>query len=813
MRRLRQLLVAGLAAGALAGLAVGGVGGPARAAGASVAVAGVGGEARANAEAATTLTLTGSGFQAIEGGFGGIYVLFGAVSGDWRPSAGGVGGRDFLYVPDAQTKDNAGREKFVAFIGSETASSANGGVIAADGSWATTLVVPGAVFDVEDAAGQAQRVDCRQTQCGVITIGAHGVVNANNETFTPVSFDGATAATAAATAGAGDDGETAADGAGAGVVPATGVATLGVDATTAVAGHALAFTGRGFAPGEQVTAVLDDGVAAVGPLTAGQFGEVAAAIPLAADLRVGTHSLTLTGAASGASAEATFTVRRDPSLVEASEQASQSAAVGEGRQLGPWQIAVVVAAIVFVLVLVGSLAGAAATRRARRLALSLALATLAVGAGGPGAAWGSDPDEGGDIAVSVTIPGASQRDDSGNGSGDGSGNDTGDGARQTIVNAQLTWGFNLETRGKSYYGACNFLMAGRPGTDGDTGAAREWDPGNWGGDLYHAQSGNAQVVNAQGQSVPFERRCLDPAGQPVSYNASQQSASTYTDTQVKLTGGTGWRDTATGAAQITWDATFTVVYYDGLTYFWLEDPVITISASGQVELTATAGGFGMPREGGAWGRHPDTAVVLANGTTASGTAANAGGDGVVVRHAYADLAVAVPAGAPTQRLGGESSAPGAWPQSFVDFHGRTGLHSYWYSSGAAIDHRKPPDPVYVSWDAAKAIDAPVTTTNAGAGGASSGWLGGVAAAKAAAIQARAQGGADAGTGASNPWGSGLEPVVLSGATKDLVPVRGTAAGTWIAADAAILTLLVSASIALIAWRRGWFRLQPKGIVS
>ncbi|MDR0627033.1 MAG: hypothetical protein LBG11_07210, partial [Bifidobacteriaceae bacterium] len=166
---------------------------------------------------------------------------------------------------------------------------------------------------------------------------------------------------------------------------------------------------------------------------------------------------------------------------------------------------------------------------------------------------GSDGDPGGDVAISVTIPVASL-------------DQTPGGDRTVLSNAMLAWGFNAETRGKSYYGACNFLMAGSPGTDGNAGRAAEWSPGDWGKDLYHGESGNAKVVNSAGRLVPFERRCLDPAGEPL-------TDSTYTDTQVQLTGGSGWRDSKTGQARIEWDGTFTVVYYDGLTYFWVEDPV------------------------------------------------------------------------------------------------------------------------------------------------------------------------------------------------------------------------------------------------
>lgn len=146
---------------------------------------------------ATTLSLHGSGFQSIKGGFGGIYVLFGTVDGHWRPSQGGITGVDYRYVPDSQTKDNHGYEKFVSFLDGGTLAEANGGVIAADGTWATTLVVPGATFTTTGAGGTTVTVDCRKVPCGVITIGAHGVVDPDNETFTPVTF--ATPKTAAPT--------------------------------------------------------------------------------------------------------------------------------------------------------------------------------------------------------------------------------------------------------------------------------------------------------------------------------------------------------------------------------------------------------------------------------------------------------------------------------------------------------------------------------------------------------------------------------------------------------------------------------------
>ncbi len=159
-----------------------------------VGVANAQGSAVVDPTYATTLTLRGQGFQSIKNGHGGIYVFFGTVSGTWRPSQGGQTGRNLLYVPDSETKDNQGFQKFVAFPGSDTASGANGGTLAADGSWSTRIVVPGAVFKARDRSNRVTTVDCRRTRCGIITIGAHGVKNARNETFTPVSVADLTAA-------------------------------------------------------------------------------------------------------------------------------------------------------------------------------------------------------------------------------------------------------------------------------------------------------------------------------------------------------------------------------------------------------------------------------------------------------------------------------------------------------------------------------------------------------------------------------------------------------------------------------------------
>lgn len=186
LRRRTAGLVVALAAGA-GGLLAMTAPAAANPAGASVVVTSEAGDGAIAPEGATTLELSGSGFQVIDGGFGGIYAMFGVVIGEaWQPSAGGAFGDNYRYVQDEQTADNAGYQLFLPFPGSSTEESANGGVLGLDGTWSAELVVPGPVIETLDAAGDVVEVDCREETCGVITIGAHGVVNPTNETFTPV---------------------------------------------------------------------------------------------------------------------------------------------------------------------------------------------------------------------------------------------------------------------------------------------------------------------------------------------------------------------------------------------------------------------------------------------------------------------------------------------------------------------------------------------------------------------------------------------------------------------------------------------------
>ncbi|ACQ82118.1 hypothetical protein Bcav_3876 [Beutenbergia cavernae DSM 12333] len=375
--RHRALLAVALAGALLAAGAAFVAGAPPAAAAPRVSVTSEAGAGVASLDGPTTVQVSGSGFQSVQGGFGGVYVFFGWVSdpggGSWRPSQGGRTGEDLVYVPDSESADNAGYQRFVTFPGSSTAHAANGGELAADGTFALSMVIPGPTFTGQDRAGNASAVDCREVTCGIITVGAHGVVNANNESFTPVEFvaggasaadeggDGAAASGGGATA---DEGERTGDAAAEEGVAPDVPATLGVETTTVVAGRVLTFTGQGFTPGEQVVASLSGGLAAAGPMLAGQAGEVAGVLQLPADIRTGTHTLRLVGAGSGETPEVELTVVADPALAAAAAEAQEDgglpswaflAAAGTGLAL-------------LVLVLSSLVTAIVRRRRARRAA-------------------------------------------------------------------------------------------------------------------------------------------------------------------------------------------------------------------------------------------------------------------------------------------------------------------------------------------------------------------------------------------------------------------------------------------------------------
>jgi len=424
-----------------------------------------------------------------------------------------------------------------------------------------------------------------------------------------------------------------------------------------------------------------------------------------------------------------------------------------------------------------------------------------------------DPDD--VVPLTVTVP---QRD------GDGEG----DGGAATLTDAELRWAVNTEAGSGNYVG-CNFLMAGTPGTDGNTGGSRTWDDGD--ARLYHGRAGDVRVLRTVGtgagatqRQATFGTRCTGPTGEKV-------TLSTTTGAEVVMSGGTGTRR-ADGSVEIAWSGSFTVVFYGGMTYWWASDPVLRLDADGDGTLTATAGGYAADREDvTTWGRLPATPVTLARFDGEQLT----GSKGGFLQPAYCGVRVAVGGSAPQVRQDPAGSCWGSFPQSLVDFQQRTGQASYWYSSGHR-DAAKPPAVVGVSFDAAQSIGStpPVsgvgtgggTTTPAGPGRSGGGTSGTAGTTGAAGPGTDARGGPGAGLGAglgaagsATPRSPGaatlaaapltafpaVQATTLGGGATPLVPdLLRTADGAGTDRLAVATTgLLLAASGAVVGFRRRW----------
>ncbi|MFZ4894945.1 hypothetical protein ACL9RL_10875 [Plantibacter sp. Mn2098] len=303
-------------------------------------------------------------------------------------------------------------------------------------------------------------------------------------------------------------------------------------------------------------------------------------------------------------------------------------------------------------------------RRASGLVLAAALAFGAVTAAGLGAgstpanAAGSNAAESTDIATPIT-------------------------------NATFEWGVNDQHQLGSQFGGCDYFSAGL--SDGSAGQ-------------YRTQQGNVQIIKraADGsvQAVGLANRCT-PAS----------SGSLDNGQHLLFTKGTGSTDAASGATTISWTGVATVNSYGGLVPWSITDPKLTVAADGTGHLTATVGGWASsmddPNTKNPLPPTPDVTLadfsevqVSAAGITA--TPLFAGIDYFPLVDGVRSTVSAISDQVKIQRPGW-----GSWPQSFVDFQYRTGLSTYWHTSGLSADAKKPPLPVTFAFDQDAPSTAPV----------------------------------------------------------------------------------------------------------
>lgn len=269
-----------------------------------------------------------------------------------------------------------------------------------------------------------------------------------------------------------------------------------------------------------------------------------------------------------------------------------------------------------------------------------------------------------------------------------------------VSNAQLRWGLNVETGSGAFYGGCNFLSAG---VVGDTDGGKVWNEGHG---FYSATDGSTTIekpyrAGSQGyeyRTVPFADRCLGPDGTPV-----RSALIESTGVQAVIEDGVGSIDPEAGTAEIQWEGSFTVVFYGGLTYWWVVDPYLTV-ADGRGTLRGTVGGYGTDMDDMTkWVELRPRDLVLADLPEVN----LSGASGFAADPSYRGVRISVPPGAAPQVR--EGSNWGSFPQDFVDFQVETGQAAYWYTSGGIRDAAKPASTVYVNYDADNAPDpaAPV----------------------------------------------------------------------------------------------------------
>ncbi|MCW2840849.1 MAG: hypothetical protein JWR55_2332 [Aeromicrobium sp.] len=260
-----------------------------------------------------------------------------------------------------------------------------------------------------------------------------------------------------------------------------------------------------------------------------------------------------------------------------------------------------------------------------------------------------------------------------------------------VSGVQFRWGLNDESTSLSPAGY-NFFSAGtlgNPGTGGQSlsnaSQGATWSNGataNW-----SVSSGNVWIEKKQadGSYAPttWAGRNTTPQGTTV-------TSATSSEQQVVIDAGTGTVDEANDDADIQWDGDFSVIYYNGFSYFTVSDPHLQVT-NGKGSITATLGGYGANQvDPTQWTPLPVTTVTLADLSGVDVTSA-----GIVTTPDYLGVEYDHTVTGGTAQNRSNPATFGAFPQDFVDFQQQTGLSSYWYSSGGSADPKKLTSPLSV----------------------------------------------------------------------------------------------------------------------
>lgn len=260
-----------------------------------------------------------------------------------------------------------------------------------------------------------------------------------------------------------------------------------------------------------------------------------------------------------------------------------------------------------------------------------------------------------------------------------------------VEGAVFRWGINNQTNAHSHNpmaDAFNFMSAGvaNPGRGGATLPKGKW----------HARQGNVTIQKWDGQrwkQATWAGLNKDANGQKTN------SSSIFSGHNVVITKGTGTVDAANRQAEITWNGTFTVLYYGGNTMFTVSDPVLSVDGGSGV-VTAELGGYATSRDDGGWRKVTPKRVTIATLAKVDFSQEK----GFTVTPTYLGVKTN---GSASQDRSGEFA--GSFPQSMISFLAGMEVDQFWYSTGLSTDNTKVPLPLSISYDAKAQVEPTPTT--------------------------------------------------------------------------------------------------------
>ena len=248
------------------------------------------------------------------------------------------------------------------------------------------------------------------------------------------------------------------------------------------------------------------------------------------------------------------------------------------------------------------------------------------------------------------------------------------------------WGVNPESGGGSYFGGCNFLSAG---TSGDAGTSGVWSENSG---LWKQTSANVEILkpDAEGNMLAqtWTNKCQNRYGTSINDRTSGMNMAvsggnpatqpSYSENVVRISGGSGSLNPSTNSATVTWDGSFTIVYYGGMTYWTISDLKLVV-LNGKGTITGTASGYGADMDDPAtWLTLPSTPIHVADLSDVQVSES-----GITVTPDYLGVSVSseIQGRNPqAERTASNESWWGAFPDSWLQYAVLTGQSSYWYTS-------------------------------------------------------------------------------------------------------------------------------------